>query len=75
MAEYNEYEKPLPFKAWKAFNKDMTCLNQKYEEGKTYTFDGEIELCARGFHFCKDLVYILFFLNKMMEVKKIRCAE
>ena len=38
--------------AYKAFNADWTCNGHKYEVGKTYTMDGNIELCERGFHAC-----------------------
>ena len=42
-------------KAYKAFNNDMTCRDFKYEEGKTYEFDGEPKLCWQGFHACLKL--------------------
>jgi hypothetical protein len=29
------------------------CKTIQYEAGKTYTFNGEIELCKQGFHFCE----------------------
>lgn len=38
--------------AYKAFNRDMTCIGFQYEEGKTYEMDGEIKLCECGFHAC-----------------------
>ena len=37
---------------YKATNADMTCKGHKFELGKWYEIDGEIELCKRGFHFC-----------------------
>lgn len=40
-------------KAYKGFNKDMTCRNFQYEEGETYTTDNA-ELCKCGFHACED---------------------
>ena len=46
-------------KAYKAFNSDMTCREFQYEEGKTYEFDGELELCVRGFHACLRLTDVL----------------
>ena len=40
-------------KAYKGFNKDMTCRGFQYEEGKTYETD-EAELCESGFHACEN---------------------
>jgi len=40
-------------KAYKGFNKDMTCRGFQYEEGKEYETD-EAELCKTGFHACED---------------------
>ena len=37
-------------KAYKGFNKDMTCRGFQYEAGKTYEHDGDIEICREGFH-------------------------
>ena len=39
-------------KAFKGFNKDMTCRNFKFEENKTYHED-KAELCRCGFHACE----------------------
>ena len=38
-------------KAYKAFNKDMTCRGFQFEEGKEYQED-KAELCKSGFHAC-----------------------
>ena len=40
-------------KAYKGFNKDMTCQGFQYEEGKTYETD-EAKMCESGFHACED---------------------
>ena len=40
-------------KAYKGFNKDMTCRGFQYEEGKTYEEDNA-ELCNTGFHACES---------------------
>ena len=40
-------------KAYKGFNKDMTCRDFQYEEGKTYETD-EVKMCESGFHACED---------------------
>ena len=39
-------------KAYKAFNKDLTCLGFQYEIGKTYEMKEEPIACERGFHAC-----------------------
>ena len=41
-------------KAYKGFNKDMTCRGFQYEEGKEFVHDGEVSLCNSGFHACED---------------------
>lgn len=40
-------------KAYKGFNKDMTCRGFQYEEGKEYETN-KAELCKSGFHACLD---------------------
>ena len=52
-------------KAYKAFNKDMTCKGFQYEEGKTYELpDGqEAALCENGFHACERAVDVLGYYN------------
>ena len=40
-------------KAYKRFNKDMTCNGFQYEEGKTYETDNAV-LCNAGFHACEN---------------------
>jgi len=49
------------------------CLNQLYEVGKTYTLDGELFICIRGFHFCKDLYNVFEYYppNKNLKVFKV----
>ena len=44
----------MSIKAYKGFNKDMTCNGFQYEEGKEYQAEGKIKLCQNGFHACED---------------------
>ena len=39
-------------KAYKGFNKDMTCRGFQYEEGKEYECD-DAKLCEKEFHACE----------------------
>ena len=38
---------------FKGFDENMQCRGFKYEEGKSYHEDGEIQACQSGFHYCK----------------------
>ena len=38
-------------KAYKGFNKDLTCMGYRYEIGKTYECE-DAEVCDHGFHAC-----------------------
>lgn len=39
---------------FKGFDKDLKCRDLQYEVGKEAAVDGDIELCKRGIHFCKN---------------------
>ena len=39
-------------KAYKAFDKDLSCRGFKYEVGKEYEEIGDIKACEKGFHAC-----------------------
>ena len=40
-------------KTYKGFNKDMTCRDFKYKEGKEYEISGDVNCCENGFHACE----------------------
>ena len=40
-------------KAYKGFNKDMTCRGFQYKEGGEYETD-RVEVCKSGFHACEN---------------------
>ena len=69
-------------KAYKAFNRDMTCRGFQYKEGEIYEIEDKPKLCQRGFHFCKDLVLTLGYYpckeitdNKYAEVEVLGDTE
>ncbi|MGP1361088.1 MAG: DUF7666 domain-containing protein [Candidatus Fimenecus sp.] len=49
-------------KAYKGFNKDMTCRDFQYEEGKEYTTE-KAKLCEEGFHACEDPIDCLRYYD------------
>lgn len=48
-------------KAYKGFNKDMTCRGFHYEEGKEYEHKGGIDMCLSGFHACERPIDVLAY--------------
>ena len=51
-------------KGYKGMTKDMTCRGMKFEVGKTYHIDGQIEICKNGLHFCKNLIDVFDYYSK-----------
>ena len=49
--------------AYKGFDKNMQCRGFRYEIGKEYDIEGEIELCGRGFHACKSPIEVWKFYD------------
>ena len=63
-------------KGYKAFNKGMTCRGKQYRENKTYEEKGDINLCEKGMHFCKEPLDVFnyypdIFNNEYAEVEAI----
>ena len=58
-------------KGFKGFNQDLTCRGFQYEIGKTYEYDGNIELCSQGFHFCRKLQDV----HQFYDLKTSRICE
>ena len=50
-------------KGFKGFDKEMKCQGFQFEVGKTYEHEGEVKLCNRGFHFCKNPLDTLDYYN------------
>ena len=49
-------------KAYKGFNKDMTCRGFQFEEGKTYE-EKEAKLCKKGFHACLNPIDVFKYYS------------
>ena len=67
-------------KGYKVFNPDWTCRNFQYKVGETFIYNGNIDMCGKGFHFCQkasDCFYYYTFdsRNKVAEVEAIGLVE
>ena len=47
--------------AYKGFNKDMTCRDFQYEQGKEYIHNGDIKVCNKGFHACENPIDVFSY--------------
>ncbi|MEF2643666.1 MAG: hypothetical protein U0M50_06330 [Paramuribaculum sp.] len=50
-----------PIKAYKGFNKDLTCRGFQYKVGKEYKHKGTVSVCNSGFHACESPMEVLSF--------------
>ena len=51
---HKKVEKENAIVAYKGFNNDLSFRGFQYEIGKEYCLEGELELCANGFHACQN---------------------
>jgi hypothetical protein len=70
----------MSIKGYKVFNPDWTCRGFQYEVGKTFKYDGNIEMCGAGFHFCQKVsdcfnYYNFDSNNKVAEVEAVGRTE
>ena len=70
----------MSIKGYKVFNSDWTCRGFKYAVGETFTHDGNIETCGKGFHFCQKAsdcfnYYQFNSENKVAEIEAIGLVE
>ena len=70
----------MSIKGYKVFNPDWTCRGFQYEVGKTFKYNGNIEMCGAGFHFCQKIsdcfnYYDFNSNNKVAEVEAIGHTE
>jgi len=78
--EYKKYEIINgKCKAYKGFKANMTCRDFRYEEGKTYKFEGEPILCKQGFHACLSLsdvfTYYYGIIGKDIVVHEVKLDD
>ena len=52
----------MPIKAYKGFNKDMTCRGFQFKEGESYK-EPEAKLCKSGFHACLNPIDCFYYYS------------
>lgn len=70
----------MSIKGYKVFNPDWTCKGFQYKVGETFTHNGNIKMCGRGFHFCRKAsdcfnYYKFNSKNKVAEIEALGDVE
>src|SRR5574343_531370 len=60
---------------YKMMESDMTCKGFQYEIEKEYSLEGELKMCYKGFHFCKNPFDCLFYYNNIKSDKRLFLVE
>ena len=67
-------------KGYKVFNSDWTCRGFQYKVGETYEHKGDISICRKGFHFCREIAKCFNYYdfnpnNKVAEIEALGNVE
>ena len=67
-------------KGYKVFNHDWTCRGFQYKVGETYEHKGDISICKKGFHFCREIAKCFNYYdfnpnNKVAEIEALGNVE
>ena len=70
----------MSIRGYKVFNHDWTCRGFQYKVGETYEHKGNISICERGFHFCRDIAKCFNYYdfnpnNKVAEIEALGNVE
>lgn len=49
--------------AYKGTDKDMKCRDMQYEMGTVYEFDGDVEVCEKGYHCCAKINRVFHYYD------------
>ena len=70
----------MSIRGYKVFNQDWTCRGFQYKVGETYEHKGDISICNKGFHFCRDIAKCFNYYefnpkNKVAEIEALGNVE
>lgn len=70
-----EVDEWILVEGFKGTTKDMICRDTQYEINKKHTYEGKVELCGSGYHFCKDLkkVFEYYSISNGNRFFKVKC--